>query len=195
MNNHSYKIIITGGPGFGKSSIINQLETMGYKVFHEISREIIQHQLQIGGTCLPWLDHHTFNNAVFEARKKQYDEASILGGLYFFDRGLPDSLAYLLADEKEIPEKHFKETRLRPYFPVVFLTPPWKEIYQKDNERWEDFSYATKVHDNIRAFYGSFGYELIDIPFDTVQNRVNFILNLVNQRIHLCNYDKRDEYS
>jgi predicted ATPase len=195
MNKHPIKIVITGGPGFGKSSIINQLETMGYRVFHEISRDIIKHQQQTGGSCLPWLDHHAFNDAVFQARKKQYDEAKLPGEIYFFDRGLPDSLAYLLADEKEIPEIYFKETRIRRYYPVVFLTPPWKEIYQKDSERWEEYSYATKVHDNIRAFYGSFGYELVDIPFDTVNNRVRFILERLKDHIHPIYQTLRDEHS
>lgn len=195
MNDHSIKIIITGGPGFGKSSIINKLEELGYRVFHEISREIIQEEQKNGGTRLPWLDHHAFNDAVFEGRKKQYDLATTPGEIYFFDRGLPDSLAYLLADEKEVPEEHFRETRKRPYYPVVFLTPPWKDIYQKDNERWEEYHYAIKVHDNIRAFYGSFGYTLVDIPFDSVENRVDFILNYLKKDIPLITQRMRDEHS
>ena len=36
------KIVITGGPGTGKTSIINKLEDIGHTVFHESSREIIQ---------------------------------------------------------------------------------------------------------------------------------------------------------
>jgi predicted ATPase len=183
----NYRIIITGGPGFGKSSIIRELERRGYDVFHEISREIIEEEKNKNGIALPWKDHFAFNEAVFRGRMKQYDIATNNQRLYFYDRGLPDSLAYLLADEKEIPADHFTETRIRPYFPVVYLTPPWKDIYCTDAQRWEDYSYATKIHDNIRAFYGSFGYEIIDIPLQAVDQRVNFILSDVASRSSLKN--------
>ena len=36
------RIIITGGPCSGKTSIIDSLKDNGYKCFNEISREIIQ---------------------------------------------------------------------------------------------------------------------------------------------------------
>ena len=34
------KIVITGGPGTGKSSIIRQLEKHGHECLHEISRQV-----------------------------------------------------------------------------------------------------------------------------------------------------------
>jgi hypothetical protein len=39
------KYVVTGGPGFGKTSIINELERRGYNSVHEISRSIIKEQL------------------------------------------------------------------------------------------------------------------------------------------------------
>ena len=36
------RIIITGGPCSGKTSIIDSLKDEGYKCFNEISREVIQ---------------------------------------------------------------------------------------------------------------------------------------------------------
>ena len=42
------KIVITGGPGTGKTSIINKLEDIGHTVFHESSREIIQKYKKLG---------------------------------------------------------------------------------------------------------------------------------------------------
>ena len=35
------KIVITGGPGTGKSSIINELTKRGYTCYEEISRQVI----------------------------------------------------------------------------------------------------------------------------------------------------------
>ncbi len=34
------KIVITGGPGTGKTSLINHLEIKGFNCMHEISREV-----------------------------------------------------------------------------------------------------------------------------------------------------------
>lgn len=46
-------IVLTGGPGMGKTSIINHLKSMGYKTVKESGRDIIQQQLAVGGRKLP----------------------------------------------------------------------------------------------------------------------------------------------
>ena len=48
------RIVITGGPGFGKTSIIDELESRNFPCQHEVSRTIIKEQLEIGGDILPW---------------------------------------------------------------------------------------------------------------------------------------------
>ena len=35
------RIVITGGPGSGKTTLINHIEQLGYPTMHEVSREII----------------------------------------------------------------------------------------------------------------------------------------------------------
>ena len=42
------KIVISGGPGTGKSTMINELSRKGYNVFEETSREIIKHDKKHG---------------------------------------------------------------------------------------------------------------------------------------------------
>ena len=49
-------IIITGGPGAGKTTLINALGDMGYPTFAESSRQLIEEQSQIENGILPWLD-------------------------------------------------------------------------------------------------------------------------------------------
>lgn len=170
------RIVITGGPGFGKSSIIKALEDKGYTVFHEISREIITDQKSKNGDVVPWKNHQAFNEAVFKGRLEQYHAATDSTKLYFFDRGLPDSLAYLMADNNDIPAHFHEEIKITPYYHRVFYTPYWEEIYVKDNERWENLEYVKKIQQNILHFYKESGYELIEIPKTTVDERVNFIL-------------------
>lgn len=173
------RIVITGGPGFGKSSIIRELESRNFHVFHEISREIIHSQSKTDGDVVPWKNHHAFNDAVFKGRHDQFKAGHDNRQLYFYDRGVPDSLAYLEADEKVVPENYISIASTCQYYAKVFVTPPWKDIYIKDKERWEDFNYATKVHECIIKYYQELSYQIIEIPKLDVDKRVDFIINTI----------------
>jgi predicted ATPase len=59
----------------------------------------------------------------------------------------------------------------------VFLLPPWEAIYKSDNERFETFNESKKIHLHLDKIYKSFGYNIIEVPFDTINERTNFILN------------------
>ena len=65
MKNKSNAIIITGGPGMGKTSVIEQLSAMGYHSVEETGRSIIQKELKTDGNRLPWLDKKGFAMAMF----------------------------------------------------------------------------------------------------------------------------------
>lgn len=52
MNDHMF--VVTGGPGSSKSSLVEALIWQGYCSMPEAGRAIIQHQVRIGGSTLPW---------------------------------------------------------------------------------------------------------------------------------------------
>ena len=52
--------IITGGPGSGKSTVIDALARRGISTMAEAGRAIIQDQVAIGGNALPWADRRVF---------------------------------------------------------------------------------------------------------------------------------------
>ena len=46
-------IVFTGGPGSGKTSVIEHLQNLGYKTADEVGRRVIQLQVESGGNaCL-----------------------------------------------------------------------------------------------------------------------------------------------
>jgi predicted ATPase len=59
----------------------------------------------------------------------------------------------------------------------IFILKPWKEIYKSDTVRYESFEQALKIHECLVNTYEGFNYTLIDVPFDTVENRADYILN------------------
>jgi hypothetical protein len=52
--------VVTGGPGSGKSSLIDRLQRNGYAGSVEAGRGIIQDQVIVGGIALPWSDPMLF---------------------------------------------------------------------------------------------------------------------------------------
>lgn len=54
-------IVVTGGPGSGKSTLISALCAEGFTGMPEAGRAIIQAQAAIGGAALPWADRFAFS--------------------------------------------------------------------------------------------------------------------------------------
>lgn len=161
--------VITGGPGFGKTSIINELDRKGFRICPEEARVLLE-----GTTAFP----KDFERKIAEVRLNFLLSADP-EEIAFSDRGLPDQIAYSWYKSKQ-PSPFIEEiVTLNRYAPIVFLTPPWKNIYSKDQIRKENFEEACVIHDYILQAYLKFGYQPVDLPFTSAENRVAFILNFL----------------
>ena len=175
----SKKIVITGGPGTGKSSIIHKLEEWGEKCLHEISRQVTLEAQQEGIDQLFLEKPLLFSEKLLEGRLNQFHEAAKMDAYHIFiDRGLPDVVAYMDYFNTEYPDV-FKETCEKHTYEKVFILPPWKEIYTSDNERYESFEEAEKISSYLYSTYKRYGYEPIEVPKSSVEDRTNFILNKI----------------
>lgn len=177
--NKPKRFIISGGPGFGKTSIISALEKRGYICFHEISRGIIKEQLEQNGDILPWKNLEAFSKIIIEKRSIQFDEARHYS-ISFFDRGIPDAIAYLNKGSISLNENYINLLKDKLYHNLTFLTPPWREIFCNDSERIENFEQACEAHYQIEKTYKEIGYTVIEIPKMGVNERVDFIINKIN---------------
>ena len=63
-----------------------------------------------------------------------------------------------------------------PYFGQVFVAPPWEEIYTTDNERDQRFAESVGVHHRASDWYAALGFELIELPRMSVEQRCDFVL-------------------
>lgn len=170
------KIVITGGPSTGKTSIIKKLEAQGYSCMHEISRSVTQEARKEGIQHLFISDPQLFSERILAGRLTQFDEASnSTRDLVFLDRGLPDVVAYLDCFRQQYDD-HFNQTCSRNRYDQVFLLPPWMEIHTSDTERYENYEEATRIHDCLETTYIKFGYDIIQVPKLNVEDRIKFIL-------------------
>lgn len=171
--------VITGGPGFGKTTLISQLSQKGFRVSKEIAREVIEEQQLSGGDALPWKNVILFEKLI-ASRRIDFIESVAITEIAFSDRGLPDQIAYSWYKRKT--ETNFlKESAERyRYAPLVFITPPWEAIFTNDQIRQESFEEACKIHSFILKAYMESGYQTIEIPLVSPAGRIEFILQTIN---------------
>ncbi len=180
------RIVITGAPGTGKTSIINQLEKNSFFCFHEVIRLMTREAQKKSGsqkmTSNPIVsvsDPYQFNKKILTERIKQFQEATNMDqNLLFYDRGIPDVLAYMHYFKQEYNDDFLTECQLNKYN-FVFLLPPWKDIYICDEERLESFEQATEIHHSLKKIYEDLGYDCIEVPLGTIEERIDFILKKI----------------
>jgi predicted ATPase len=172
------RYVITGGPGSGKSTLVNELEKLGYACSAEISREMIRAEVAKGSDCLPWLDISCFSDKVIAEMTRAWERSSG-NTLTFFDRGIPDVIAYLKIAGLTVPSGYLSALAAHPYEPQVFILPPWEDIYVNDSERWQSFEEASAIFHAIRETYTQFGFQLIEVPKAAEAARIAFVLNCI----------------
>lgn len=166
-------IIITGAPGTGKTTLIENLKKIGYECYDEVSRKIIIEQQRFNGKITPWDNTLEFAKLCYEKMFPQ-----LFGNqLAFFDRGIPDLIAYLKFYNFQVPDYFYKS--LKKYHKTVFFLPYWEEIYVNDPQRPQSKETAKGLHSCIYDTYASLGFELVDLGFSTVSKRVEAVRNYV----------------
>lgn len=170
-------IVITGGPGTGKSTIIDRLVEKGYACYPEISREVTLEAKKQGIDQLFLTEPLLFSQMLLDGRLKQYHNAlEEEKPLVFMDRGVPDILAYMDFIGDTYPE-HFDAHCHETKYHTVFVLPPWEEIYESDEARYENFEEAKIIYEHLKLTYQKYGYDLIEVPKGTVDERIQFIFD------------------
>jgi len=173
------RIVITGGPGTGKTSIIKELINRGYDCLEEISRQVTLKAREDGIEQLFLTKPLLFSELLLKGREKQFIEAGNKeNDFIFLDRGIPDVVAYMDYIGDDYPNV-FVDSCKNNIYDHVFILAPWQEIYVSDNERYENFDQAVEIHHHLVEAYSKYGYDLNDVPFDSIEKRTDFILKIV----------------
>lgn len=147
--------------------------------FDEISREVTKKAQAEGIDQLFLTQPLLFSELLLDGRVRQYQQAlEHPSKIVFLDRGIPDVLAYMDFIGDAYPQAFIDSCKDHVYT-QVFILSPWQEIYQSDNERYENFDQAVEIHHHLVSTYQKYNYELYDVPFGSIEKRVDFILNAI----------------
>lgn len=169
--------VITGGPCAGKTSLLEIMEGKGYRVEFEMARIYIDEQLSLGRS----LDEIRKDESAFQKeilrRKIELEKKLPKDQLILFDRGIPDSIAYLeligLSDEAEKLRKIIKPADYKKIFLLDLLD------FKKDYARVEDKETADKIQKLLESTYRDLGFEVINVSApdsNNIEDRVRFII-------------------
>lgn len=169
---NSKRIVLTGSPGTGKSSVIERLSEIGYKVIPEAARELIEKYVEHNIDCLPWSNRDCFQKNV-ELKEIENFKNNTYG---FFDRSVIDEPAFRLFYGYDVPSDLDTACKIHRY-DTVFVFRPWKQIFVNNDYRKITFDEIIGLDEYIVGQYKKYGYNPIDVIKGTIDERVEFIIN------------------
>lgn len=168
-------VVITGGPGAGKSTLIGRLASSGYECVPEAGRSIIREQSSMGGEGVPWHDPALFAELMLSRELAAYEDARRTCSPVFCDRGIPDIVGFLRVMDLSVP-RHLESAAARSrYHRLVFVAPFWPEIYRLDEQRTQSPEEARRTCRAVVDAYVEYGYEPVLLPCCDVDGRVRFV--------------------
>ncbi len=168
--------VITGGPGCGKTTVLRELQNRGFRYAPEVARQIIQEQVESHGAALPWGDRRRYARLMLERSIESYLRHVTVTEPMFSDRGIPDSLCYARLIGLEDQGGLVQACDQYRYARKIFFAPAWREIYETDTERKQNFEEAVRTAELMRDVYEEYGYEVVELSRTTVSERAEFIL-------------------
>lgn len=172
--------VITGGPGSGKSTLIDALAATGLATSAEVGRQIIKEERAAGGNALPWADHLAFAERMTAREIAAHDIALASGKTVVLDRGVPDVVGFLRVSSLAVPAAIDAAARRCRYNARVFIAPWWADIFTTDAERKQSAEEARATFGVMVDTYRAYGYRLVELPRTPVAQRVAFVVSELN---------------
>lgn len=174
-------IIISGCSGGGKSTLVSELSNIGYSVIPEVGRVLVKEQIALNSGITPWQNPLVFCEMLIERSVAAYHQAEQMKNVkkqfVFLDRSFLEGVSYYRTLKIKDSAKYDHLISYLRYYPTVFMTPPWEEIFIHDDERKHSFDEAGSEYQRLLKAYPRYGYSLVELPKVSVKERVEFLLS------------------
>lgn len=174
------KFVLTGGPGVGKITVLSVLEKWGYPCIQEVYG-LLYAQAKEQDSLTAFFANPVNLYARILQEQITLEQALPKIGCAFLDRSTIDIAAFARYFKVPLAAQFLQEIA-RQYATIFFLDPLPESLYVQCHERKETYKESLYVHDLIKEVYMHCGYQIVVVPFDTIENRTEYILSYVKDR-------------
>lgn len=178
------RYILTGTPGSGKTSVIEELEVRGYTIIKEAVTDIIRNA-QNNGIKEPWKSPQFIDEIIYSQKQLQLNAG--IENLQFYDRSpfCTYALDKFLNSQEKNPQKI--SSVLMTEIDRVLINNIYQDkvfflknlgFIKNDNIRKINFEEALKFEQIHIDAYKKFGFDIIFIEKETIKKRCDLILDL-----------------
>jgi predicted ATPase len=166
--------VITGAPSSGKTTLIDALSSRGHQTVPEAARTVIDEYLARGRIFYEIrADEEAFQWEVL-VRKQDVESTLPSGSLIFFDRGIPDTIAYYKACGLR-QRAGLDEAMAASHYRRVFLLDPLD--LEPDYARVENLDLAQRIDQELERAYRALGLEILRVPVLAPDERLQLVLD------------------
>lgn len=176
--NKSKKFVLTGGPGTGKTTLINILHDQGYQTTPEVYT-LLYEQAKKNNTLHEFLTDRVLQRQLLMAKQIELESQLDPHKIAFLDRGTYDVIFFALYNQVQLPQKLLDEPKKHHYTAAFFIEPLPEKYYHTTQVRRETHAQMLAIHQSLKEHYKKTSIPILEVPFDTPDNRVKFILNTI----------------
>ncbi|MFH0889791.1 MAG: ATP-binding protein [Candidatus Aenigmatarchaeota archaeon] len=168
--------VITGGPSSGKTKTLEHLGFLGYRFVPEAARVLIDAERSKGRYVSEIrADESEFQRRVLQM-KIDVEDRTPEDQMTFFERGIPDTIAYCRALGFDADCAAAVSAKRR--YIGVFLFD--RLVFRRDYARTENRKFSNKLELFLYDVYTELGYDVVHVPAMPIDERAEFILNKIN---------------
>jgi len=178
------KVVVTGGPGSGKTTLVDALHARGHARVPEAAILVIDSLNATLGVeeQKRWRRANVLEFQTLVSWKQcELEAAAPAQGLVFLDRGLPDGLAYCRHYDAPIPTLLKQLTTAVDYDAVLLLDTLASFESRADSGRTSDRTASLAIRAQLEATYREAGLEPLVLPELGVEQRVQRALELLGE--------------